>query len=373
MKKYFIKQQYEITSLDNKYKLMMETLNNKKKCINDVLDQINTINTNIENIDLDNTTQTYDLNKITYKAELLDKLYILKKEYELLKTDYNKLDYYNNTGDLILLYYDIRNNTTNYNKEKKNILDFMALNESDSNNKSDNKYLLLEKYCNRIEGIRLVHDEGFNRVNICDKCSIETVLDISESAYICPCCGHSESIIIDEDRQIKEYSPYKRLNHFREWLNQFQAKQTPDIPECVFIDIVKELNKNRITDLSILNRKNMKIILKKLQYNIYYEHIAYIINKLNNLPAPKITRDMEKIFISMFIQIQEPWDLYKPIGRKNFLSYSYVLYKLCELLELDHLLDCFTLLKDPDKIMENDLIWYKICKHLNWQYISSYK
>ena len=178
---------------------------------------------------------------------------------------------------------------------------------------------------------------------------------------------------MDEDRQIKDYSPYRRLNHFREWLNQFQAKQSPDIPEQVFIDIVRELNKNRITDLGILNKKNMKAILKKLGYNIYYEHVAYIINKLNNLPPPKITRDMEKLFISMFFQIQDPWEQYKQADRKNFLSYSYVLNKFCELLELDHLLDCFPLHKDPDKIMENDQIWEKICKQLNWEYISSFK
>jgi len=82
---------------------------------------------------------------------------------------------------------------------------------------------------------------------------------------------------------------------------------------------------------------------------------------------------MEKVFISMFINIQDPWELYKQNGRKNFLSYSYVLHKFCELLELDHLLDCFPLHKDLDKIMENDQIWEKICKYLNWEYISSFK
>ena len=126
---------------------------------------------------------------------------------------------------------------------------------------------------------------------------------------------------MDEDRQIKDYSPYRRINHFREWLNQFQAKQSPDIPENIYKDIIIELNKNRITNYSELNKKKMKIILKKLSYNDYYEHIHYIINKLSNLPPPKITRDMEKIFIKMFTKIESPWEIYKQQGRKNFLSY----------------------------------------------------
>jgi hypothetical protein len=198
-------------------------------------------------------------------------------------------------------------------------------------------------------------------------------LDYSVSAYVCQCCGDVEEIILDEDRQIKDYSPYRRINHFREWLNQFQAKQSPEIPEAVYKDIIKELNKNRITDLGDLNKKKMKSILKKLGYNDYYEHIHYIINKLSNLPPPKITRDMEKIFIKMFTKIEGPWDIYKQAGRKNFLSYSYVLYKFCELLELDHLLDCFPLHKQLDILMENDVIWKKICNDLNWDFISSFK
>ena len=56
--------------------------------------------------------------------------------------------------------------------------------------------------------------------------------------------------------------------------------------------------------------------------------------------------------------IQEPWELYKPgVERKNFLSYSYILYKFCEYLKLDDLLQYFPLLKSPQKLMEQDQVW----------------
>ena len=67
------------------------------------------------------------------------------------------------------------------------------------------------------------------------------------------------------------------------------------------------------------------------------------------------------------MQIQEPWDLYKPAGRKNFLSYPYILFKFSELLELDELLTYFPMLK-PTKLMEQDVIWAKFCKHLKWEF-----
>ena len=363
-------------TLDNKHRLMVKHFTQIRSNKTDIVSQIKNIT--LEITDIDERRDSFSLDDIKYRASLLDKKDNLELQLKSISNNYDEMDYYDNAGDLISDYYENRDNKEIPVKETINILEFLCTKKEKKNNnptecKINNKANLFEKYCQRIDGIRINHDDGSNRIKYCIDCKIEKILDMTESAYICPCCGDSEMIILDEDRQIKDYSPYRKVNHFREWLNQFQAKQSPDIPENVFIDIVKELNKRRITDLSILNKEKMKEILKKLEYNIYYEHVAYIINKLNNLPPPKITRDMEKLFINMFFKIQEPWEMYKHPDRKNFLSYSYVLHKFCELLELDHLLDCFPLHKDSDKIMENDQLWEKICKHLKWEYISSFK
>ena len=365
----------ESNTLDNKHRLMVKHFGQQRSDKQTILNQIKSID--LEIMTLDERRDNFTSDDIRQRAKLLDKKDNLDAQYKSINSNFDEMDYYDNAGDLITDYYEMRDNKDIQTKETKNIIEFLCSKKDKPNNvteiKNNNRANLFEKYCQRIDGIRVNKDDGTNRIKYCSECNIEKILDMTESAYICPCCGDSEMVILDEDRQIKDYSPYRRLNHFREWLNQFQAKQSPDIPEQVFIDIVKELNKNRVIDLSTLNKKNMKAILKKLEYNIYYEHVAYIINKLNNLPPPKITRDMEKLFIGMFYKIQEPWEMYKQTGRKNFLSYSYVLHKFCELLELDHLLECFTLHKDPDKIMENDQIWEKICKYLKWEYISSFK
>jgi len=366
----------ESNTLDNKHRIMVKYFSQMRNDKDDISQQI--ININQEINSMDERRDSFTLEDIKYRASLLDKKDLLEQQIKSISNNYDEMDYYDNAGDLISDYYEMRDTKEVQVKESKNILEFLFTKKektiiNQNENKSVNRANLFEKYCQRVDGIRINHDDGSNRIKYCIECKIEKILDMTESAYICPCCGDSEMIILDEDRQIKDYSPYRKVNHFREWLNQFQAKQSPDIPENVFIDIVKELNKRRITDLSILDKKKMKGILKKLEYNIYYEHVAYIINKLNNLPPPKITRDMEKLFISMFFKIQDPWEMYKHPDRKNFLSYSYVLHKFCELLELDHLLECFPLHKDSDKIMENDQLWEKICKHLKWEYISSFK
>jgi hypothetical protein len=363
----------ESQTLDKKHKEIIKNFQSEKNNLIQIDDELQKINDDI--INLDKIRNKFTIDELKLRSQLLINKDNLELSKKIINNNFNEMDYYDKTGDLLIKYYELRDETKNQIKESRNIMEFLGKKKI-NNNPTDiniNRADLFEKYWKRIEGVRINFDDGSNRIKYCKECNIEKILDYSISSYVCQCCGDIEEIILDEDRQIKDYSPYRRINHFREWLNQFQAKQSPEIPEEVYKDIISELNKNRVTDYNELNKKKMKIILKKLQYNSYYEHIHYIINKLSNLPPPKITRDMEKIFIKMFTLIEIPWEIYKPKNRKNFLSYSYVLYKFCELLELDHLLDCFTLHKDPNKLIENDEIWKKICQHLNWEFISSFK
>ena len=73
----------------------------------------------------------------------------------------------------------------------------------------------------------------------------------------------------------------------------------------------------------------------------------------------------------MFKEIQVPFQNNCPSDRKNFLSYSYILHKFVQLLELDQFIDCFLLLKSREKLHQQDQIWKKICAELKWQFIPS--
>ena len=103
----------------------------------------------------------------------------------------------------------------------------------------------MKNYCQRVDGIRVNKDDGSNRIKYCEYCCIEMTLESESSSYVCTKCRIMEYVLLDEDRMIKEYSPYERKNHFKDWLKQIQAKESVEISEEIFDKIVNELRKNK--------------------------------------------------------------------------------------------------------------------------------
>jgi len=238
---------------------------------------------------------------------------------------------------------------------------------------------LLDQYLQRMDphynrpSMHSLNDTSF----ICDACGEDMKISINDATVSCPHCGFHKLILMDSDkpsykdppREISYYA-YKRINHFNEWLAQFQAKESTEIPEEVFENIQGQIKKERIQPSS-LNRSKIREILKKLKYNSYYEHVPHILSRLNGHTAPVMDRETEEKLRYLFKEIQPSFQKHCPAERSNFLSYSYVLYKLCELLDLDDFLHCFPLLKNRDKLYAQDKIWEKICKDLKWEFIRS--
>uniref|UniRef100_A0A6C0HLC3 Viral late gene transcription factor 3 zinc ribbon domain-containing protein n=1 Tax=viral metagenome TaxID=1070528 RepID=A0A6C0HLC3_9ZZZZ len=243
----------------------------------------------------------------------------------------------------------------------------------------DTKDTIYEKYMKSIDKTYInTTNDNTNIFDSCSKCLVEMLLNNNTGLLICPKCGLLETIIVDSDKPSFKEPPkemtsfcYKRINHLNEFLAQFQAKETTNIPEDVYNEILMEIQKERINNMAKITPKKMRLILKKIHKNDYYEHVPYIINQLNGLPAPVIAQEIEEIIRGMFKAIQIPFEIYCPNKRKNFLSYNYVMYKFFELLELDEYLNCFQLLKSRTKLHQQDQIWKNICLDLNWQFIKS--
>jgi hypothetical protein len=212
----------------------------------------------------------------------------------------------------------------------------------------------------------------------CLQCNVAREEISSEGILVCPRCGSEEYALVvsdfpsfrDPPKERNNYA-YKKVNHLTEILNQFQAKESTIIPEDVMNEVILEIRKRRINNIADLTEEDIRQILKKLNRSKYYEHRAHILSRLNGNPPPTITPEVEEKIRAMFQDIQAPFLLYCPNDRTNFLSYSYILYKFFELLELDEYKVYFPLLKSRDRLIAHDMIWKKICEYLNWEFISS--
>jgi len=312
--------------------------------------------------------------RITKKAHSDPRVTIDTIHSELIKNmnASEKSDYYLENGLLLNEYYSETVNTTNSSKGVLGYFQKDGTSEKDSTN-------TISSYMMNIDDKYIVNiPNNISNSYNCKLCKSIMIYSLLDSELICKKCGYTESIIINSDKSSYKdppreanYFAYKRINHFNEWLAQFQAKETTEITEEIYTNIYKEIKKNINFDIESITNAQLKTILKKLQYNKYYENIPHIINVLNGKKAPSLTRNEEEHLRSLFKEIQLPFSNNCPSERKNFLSYSYVLHKFCELLEYDYLLPNFPLLKSREKLLQQDKIWKLICKDLNWQYIPS--
>jgi hypothetical protein len=243
--------------------------------------------------------------------------------------------------------------------------------------------VLLQRYRAIMDDEHIMYDGNGHNIDIishpCPSCGHERSILMSEASTVCTKCSRIDPLVVDSNkpsykdppRDNHSYYSYKRINHFNEWLAQFQAKETTEIPDEVYDWILLELRKERRHNERNISASKMKSILKKLRLNKYYEHIPHITNRLNGQVAPVMDRVTEEKLRSMFKEIQAPFIKHCPSERKNFLSYSYVLHKFCELLNLDQFLPCFQLLKSREKLHQQDRIWKRICEELQWEFIKS--
>ena len=283
-------------------------------------------------------------------------------------------EYYLDNGLLLDKYY--RNDNIKNNDNNGILSYFNDKNNEDINNQNNRKEIITSYMSNVDDNILKLKTDIKN--DLCDNCNNKLYLSDLTSELYCKNCGKSKSILVITDKisyadpqsEITYYT-YKRINHFNEWLAQFQAKERIDLSNEIYENIYQELKKNKHIVLENLKYNDIREILKKLKYNKHYENIPHILSVITGKSAPTLDRKSEEILRSLFKEIQMPFMNNCPLSRKNFLSYSYVLHKFCELLEYDHLLEYFSLLKSREKLHQQDLIWAKICNELNWEFIPS--
>ena len=340
--------------------------------------------------------------------QLSDAAEVVRNQIKSILADDNRLNYFLDVGDMLFQYFDahetlakgdpssiaprIRMPTNSVLSYFTEVADEVPLPEQNTPKKASeidssegmNRDKMMERYLAIVEpgAIKsgIMPGSGIEPGwGTCPTCDVEMTFYQNEALLGCPRCGHEEFILIDSEKPSYKdppreitYFAYKKINHFNEWLAQFQAKENTDIPQDIIEAVMRELRKERISDPKKVKKDKIREVLQKLKFSKMYDHVQQIKNRIQQqMTMLTLSKEMEEKLQHMFKEIQPAFIKYCPANRSNFLSYPYVLYKLCQLLEMDDFLPCFQLLKSREKLYQQDQVWQQICKEMRWQFIRS--
>ena len=367
------------TTLDGKHK---EFINEFDKNEFDTIPKLKQ-----EKADLKKEIEVLDKTNIEQIMDMKDRIKEIDDTIKELKTKKN--NYFLDNSKFIFEYFEnkkninnidtVSNSSTNKSVSSKNqiLFNFFKIqNTNQEENLTENRNKnIVQKYLSNIDETFIDMNSFVRSTDVCQHCFKGELIPLDdEGVLICNICAVNIPYLIENEKPSYKEPPkevcfyaYKKINHFKEILAQFQGKETTQIPDEVIDQIHLQIKKERIS-LEQLTHYKTKEILKKLGFNKYYEHIAFIKNKLG-LKPPVFSPELEETLCNLFMEIQSPYAKTCPDYRVNFLNYYYVLFKFCELLGEEQYLDSIPLLKDREKLIEQDETWKKMCVELDWEFI----
>lgn len=284
-----------------------------------------------------------------------------------------------------------------YNEKKKILLEYYELLKKyqlavnviipDEYLSEFNNIIVIDGACSCIDTTTCQNCKGdIIRCTDCDN----SEFDIDGNLFTCINCGlqldliNATSCIKDIDRiNISSKYTYDRRSHFKECINQFQAKQNQNIPDKVFDDLYHQIRIHNLEDgdenapaeirYQRLNKEHVQMFLKELNHTKYYEDIIYIYHKITNKPPDDISHIEAKLMEDFDTLIEKYDEKYKNSPnhkRKNFINIQCILYQLL----LRHGYKCkrsdFNILKTIDKKYIHEDIINELFKELSWNFQS---
>jgi hypothetical protein len=364
-------------SILQKHEQKLEEFQNKVDRLRVIKDKINSVQKQIDKLKKENSIKmlnnNFDYASLDNSNVLLykynQKIENLQKEYNLIESGEDEQNYLLESSQIMFQYMSLENQEEEL-LHMNNLTDEYSCKLNDINTKKND---LTDQYLSKFQPDYYDQMKHINFRSLkCEECNIN--YDVVGGYLVCPECGiciptvEQANELSYKEMQDYDYRPqftYDKMTHLEDWLRRFQAKENRSIPQEVLDKVILEAKKERVKDLNLLTEDKIKRYLKKLDLNDYYDNVIGIINRINGRPPFTLTPEIEDKIKSMFQQIQDPYEKFKPSNRKNFLSYSYTLHKFFQILGLHEFAKYFPLLKSTDKLRQQDDIFKKIVGYMS--------
>lgn len=191
----------------------------------------------------------------------------------------------------------------------------------------------------------------------------------TSTVRVCTLCGVVQpgsdiSSLQIIDQLPRKYSNYKRVHHLHERVSQLLLNESP-IPDVHFVAIARKLCEGNFT---VINKDVCRAVLRSLNLQIYIEKYLSLIYRATRItppvPGPLILQQLD----SMFIDLQKPFDNYKPPTRRNFINYNFVLVRLFQEMGCQQFSMFFPLIKSKQKLKALDDMWKPMVESIGWTY-----
>ena len=210
-----------------------------------------------------------------------------------------------------------------------------------------------------------------HRNGVCRNCASFALVVCGSTGWpgsvVCEDCGVVQSDLIVWERLgcpslPMRCSNYKRIHHFHERLSQLLIMESL-VPPDALLKISEKLCDG---SYSYVNKDVIRSVLRSLGLQIYIEKYLQIIHRITGIeppiPGPLLLQQLD----AQFLELQQPFEVCKPKGRKNYLNYNYVFCRLFQRLGCPQFCMFFPLIKSKQKLRQLDDTYNAMCEVLQW-------
>lgn len=214
----------------------------------------------------------------------------------------------------------------------------------------------------------------------CPECKriTEWSKDEKEATSVCASCATVRSIATSckestygMEIDFTEPFHYEKRGHFIDCLKQRQSKQETDIPASVLDRVRAEILRRQMLDPLLIRPKHIRKILKHEGLSSYYDDDVMIWARVTGNRPPRFTETQEAALIRMFDLSLSSYLKHKGV-RNNYLTYSFAIHKMLEVLDWpEEIREFYPVLKSDSKREAQEAIWFNMCIDMDWPRIQT--
>lgn len=209
--------------------------------------------------------------------------------------------------------------------------------------------------------------------DMCPTCRVAMRYSPTQQQLVCGTCKHwkrfadmtSHALAFGEEIEFTKYT-YKPMSHLEDTMRSTEGSESHVVPYEQLWQIMYECARRHLQpeDLTIGIIRDICDHLKSVKV----ENAVQCYCRLTGRAPRRMTPYMKEQMRLMFHAQEAPFRKHCE-KRVNNLSFSYILYKYCELLGYWEMLESMPLLRGTLNLSSHDTIFSKVCKELDWQYI----